>query len=791
MDETEVVQRTSSEDAAMVRFGVAEKQMSTTPNNIRVPDRQSPLARAGAVRRLALTAALATAIALMLPASAVAEFTTPALVSGTESRQFEDAEAPALARDGDYVAFQGAVAGVSGVWRRNLETGAVEPVATAYDAGAPGLSAPTAVVAAGDAKAPSISFDGRYIAFTTTADLEPEHLNHAGEPEGEPAADKGCPEVYVRDMEVPASEAGAYTLAAAVGESGAGILFEGKCGELGGAQAAPGVALSANGRSVAFTVLTRSNLTRGAGCAPSTPLAQCPPETPSSEVAVRNLETGTTTVVSVTPDGQPTPGGGAFPSEETETYQLRAGSTQLGDQITASTAAISGDGSTVAWLGTDVPAQVPGSQEIEAHFRASSEVEPLWRRIADGASASTRRLLAGAGLEFFFNKAELLEAIKGGSFVAVFSGQVFIPPVLSEDGETVAVISNAPRPAQVPSLEDAEHEGGENPPQSDAYAVRVGDDPAIQPQVIPLTETPNYDNLETASEGYLKDIAISPDGTHIAFDCERSQLTTPSLSVISPPSLFRSDQTYVANLELGTLQRATVTYDGEEPVGGDPGLLSFSGQGGLLAFASGAMNLFYGDAVNASEVYLSEEVSSSAQPAPEHLSAVPNEAPPQQEWKLNATATAARDGSVLVDVQVPGAGRLAVQAGAQLPATADAAVTKRFRTTGAKPTRRSSAGKERARSASKSVRLITRIIAKAAMNTATATRLQLRLRAASAYRATIAGRHGLYATLELSFASNGKPTLTEQIPVTFRSLVGGKSAKSRSKSTRKKRRASK
>lgn len=764
--------------------------MSTTPNNTRTPvDRSSPTG-AGAIRRLLPIVALATAIALTLPASAVAEFTTPTLLSGTGSRQFEDAEAPALARDGDYVAFQGSVAGVAGVWRRDLETGAIEPVATAYSADAPELGALSEAVAAGDAKAPSISADGRYIAFTTTADLEPEHLNHAGEAEGEPAADKGCPEVYVRDMEVPATEPGAYTLAAAVGESGAGIVFEGKCGELGGAQAAPAVALSANGRSVAFTVLSRSNLTRGADCAPSTPTAQCPPETPSSQVAVRNLETGATTVVSVTPDGQPTPGGGAFPSEETETYQLRPGSTQLGDQITASTAAISGDGSTVAWLGTDVPAQVPGSQEIEAHFQPSSEVEPLWRHIADGAGASTRRLLAGAGLEFFFNKAEQLEVIKGGSFVAVFSGQVFIPPVLSEDGETVAVISNAPRPAEVLSLEEGEHAGGENPPQSDAYAVRVSDDPAIEPQVIPLTETPNYDNLETASEGYLKDVAISPDGTRIAFDCERSQLITPSLSVISPPSLFRSDQTYVANLELGTLQRATVTYDGEEPVGGNPGLLSFSGDGGQLAFASAAMNLFYGDAMNASEVYLSEEARSSAQPAPEHLAAMPNEAPPQQEWKLNATATAERDGSVLVDAQVPGAGWLAVQADAQLPATASAANTKRSRGASAKRDR-GSTDKKRVRTASKSVRLITRAIAKASMSAATDARLQLRLRAASAYRAMIAGRRGLYATLKISFAASGKPALTEQIPVTFRSLIGAKSSNRRPKSTRKKRGASK
>jgi hypothetical protein len=733
------------------------------------------------MRRTAAMIALAAAAALLLPTSAAAEFTLPTLLSGTQQLQFESADAPALAREGGFVAFQGSLAGVSGVWRRDLQTGAIEPVATTYDKATPELSAPNEALAAPGASAPSISADGRYVAFTTTADLEPEHDNLAGEAEGEPAADRGCPEVYVRDMDLSASVSGAYTLAAAVGQSGAGIVFGGGCGGVAGAQAAPGVALSANGRSVAFTVLSRSNLARGAGCPLSTPPAQCPLETPASQVAVRDLETGTTTVVSVTPEGQPTPGGGAFPSEQSETHPLSPASTVLGNQITASTAAISGDGSTVAWLGTEVPAQVPGSEEIEKHFPASYEVEPLWRRIADGGGAFTRRLLAGAGLDFFFNRSELAEVVNGGSFVAEFSGRVFIPPVLSEDGDTVAVISNAPRPAEVPSVEL----GGHYPPQSDAYAVRVSDDPATAPQVIPLTETPDYDDFGTAAEGFVKDVAISPDGSRIAFDCERSQLTLPALSLISPPTSFLSDQTYVANLGLGTLQRATVTYDGAEPTGGAPGLLSLSGQSGLLAFASATTNLFYGDAMNTSEVYLSQEVPNQAQTAVEHLSGMPNEAPPQLAWKLNATAIEQRDGSVMVDAQVPGGGRLAVQAGAQLPATA----TKRSHSASARG-RRSSNSSKSASATSTGVRLITRTIAHASMSAATASRLQLHLRAGLAYRARIASKHGLYAVLHISFIADGHRTLTAQIPVIFHSTTGSTATKtSGRKAIRKKRRA--
>lgn len=183
------------------------------------------------MRRTAAMIALAAAAALLLPTSAAAEFTLPTLLSGTQQLQFESADAPALAREGGFVAFQGSLAGVSGVWRRDLQTGAIEPVATTYDKAAPELSAPNEALAAPGASAPSISADGRYVAFTTTADLEPEHDNLAGEAEGEPAADRGCPEVYVRDMDLSASVSGAYTLAAAVGQSGAGIVSEADAGE--------------------------------------------------------------------------------------------------------------------------------------------------------------------------------------------------------------------------------------------------------------------------------------------------------------------------------------------------------------------------------------------------------------------------------------------------------------------------------------------------------------------------------------------------------------------------------
>jgi hypothetical protein len=693
-----------------------------------------------------LIALLALAVsALTLSASANADFTHARLLSGTPQIQFDQADAPAVAHDAPYVTFQGELANTSGVWRRDLVSGTVEPVAVG-EAGDPAVSAP-------DAAAPSISADGRYVAFTTTADLEPEHTPLGGEhAEGEPAADAGCPEVYVRDMTLPADTPGAYTLASAL-DGGEGITFAGSCGSvsegfsLAGAQAAPAVALSADGRIVVFTVLSSSNL----GAGPGGQLT-----TPASQVAVHDLDTGATTLVSVTPEGQPTPSGGAFPSTESEQliYVGTAQISQMGNDVTGSTAAISGDGTSVAWLGTNVPAQVPGSgSEIEKGISdaagrqsAASEIEPLWRHIADASNASTRRLLAGAGLDFFFSRDQALEIVQGGSFVDTGGSPVlFIAPVLSEDGLTVALISNAPRPAALSGLEL-----DEGLPQTDAYVVRVQDDLAIAPQVEPLTETPNYDTT-TAAYGFIRDIAISPDGSRVAFEAERDQFSLPELALVSPSATNRVPQTYEANIPLGTLQRVTTTYNGAEPLG-PAGLLSFSGDGTTLAFASEATNLFYGNALASSQVYLTEELPSNVSAAAEWTGSLPLEPLPTPSWSLDATAIGQGNGSVLVRVQTPGPGKLEVRAAAELPASEG------HQATHSKARRSTKTGGPSLR---------TRTVAHAATVTHVPEKLQLQLRVGKSYRALVNSKAGLYAILRITFAAVGHRTLVRQIPITF------------------------
>jgi hypothetical protein len=710
----------------------------------------------------------------VLVSAAAADFTAATLLSGTPQFQFERASAPALSADGRYAVFQGVLADIPGVYRRNLQTGAIEEVAGG-DAANPSepCNSEKDPLDACDAAAPSISANGQYIAFTTTADLQPE--GSEGKPQGEPAGDKGCPEVYVRNMgtasePLPAGTPGAYTLASALDGSSTGIKFlscapsaEGFA--VAGAQAAPAVAISADGRHVAFTVLSTSNLTHEPGCPAQTPLAECPAETQPSQVVVRDLETDTTTLVSATPQGQPTPAGGAFPSSESEGAFLTIPTVnEYSDQATGSTAAISADASTVAWLGTNVPDQVPSATDVAERGAGLAplqrEAEPLWRRIADGPTAVTKRLLAGAGLNFYFRPAiedNNVDGVFDGSFIGA-PGAVFIPPALSENGRTVAVIANAPTPAN----EGSWIRGILSRPDADTYVVRVPEG-SEEPQATALTVTPDY-----AAEGRVlrsvKDVAISPDGNRIAFDTGRSQFDLPSLAFAGPPftNLNSNAETFEANLALGTLQRVTSTYNELEP-NGEAGLLAFSATG-QLAFASTATNLFFGDGVPSSQVYLTQEIPLGPSAAPQELGATPGGPMPVAEWTLSATAVGQADGSVLVQAQVPGAGRLSATARAQLPKNSRTKAAKRSRKVAG---RKASASRTpRKRSGTTAVPLST-VTPGAATSVAVSSFVQLHLRVLTRYRSLIAKGLGLYALVRVTFTAPGHAPLVKEIPVTF------------------------
>jgi hypothetical protein len=752
------------------------------------------------VRRLAPAFGLGAIAAVCLLASAAdADFTPAALLSGTPNVQFTEAKAPALATEAPYAVFQGVVGGVEGVFRRNLETGQIQPVATSYAGKTAEFGAPAPAFSTPEAASPSVSANGQYVAFTTIQDLEPQELPDGP---GEPSADQGCPEVYVRDMQAqpapePALEAmrehPAYKLASA------GFDYEDAPGASGpvcprpphqgfaiaGAQAAPAVALSANGQQVAFTVLSWSNLDEGQ-------------LTPPSQVAVHNFETGATTLVSVTPEGKATPNGGAYPSTYSEaenTHEIGGeggfpveSQGSFGDEYTGSSAAISADGSTVAWLGTNITEQVPGSPTTGG----GSEVEPLWRRIANGASATTERLLGAAGLDFGYFQWEEGKPVELGALVSPSVFPEFIPPVLSKDGRTVAVLANAPPTAGV---ESARLSSEANEPSSNVYVVHIPAETET-PVVTPLTVISNY-AAPQAAVGNVIDLAISAEGTRVAFETMRTQFDSPPVALVSPPNSYTHlFETYVANLALGTLQRVTNTYDGAEP-NGSASLLSFSGDEQTLAFASRATNLFFGDAIDASEVYLANEEAGSTEVAPTVLQAPPPGTAPGPDWLLSATAAAEANGEVTVYAQVPGAGSLAAVARAQIPPPS-AVVEGRHKRSHASPAARPRGVVAVHRRGRRQQRppaaggvggtAPTSTVALAGATAVQPTELELHLRVEAPFATLVDRATGLYAIVNVTFTAPGRPALSQQIPVTFHLLAktskAGKYAKRSAKNAK-------
>ena len=93
------------------------------------------------MRGRACAGAVLLGFALSLPwaGTAAASFGPIQLVSKSAAEQATEALSPAISADGRYLAFRGAIGGLKGVFRKDLTTGAVTPVATgnAYVANAP------------------------------------------------------------------------------------------------------------------------------------------------------------------------------------------------------------------------------------------------------------------------------------------------------------------------------------------------------------------------------------------------------------------------------------------------------------------------------------------------------------------------------------------------------------------------------------------------------------------------------------------------------------------------------
>jgi len=752
----------------------------------------------GRLRGVLVGIALLSGLIACAPAGADV-FGSIALVSASPTEQADYAHDPAISGNGQYAVFDGSIGGVTGVWRReNRPAGAVEEVA------------------GGDAELPSISANGQYVSFTTNEGAHlPEITGGLPDPKHETHE---APNVYVRNMALPPTDPAAFELASAVSGSTQALTYEyaskentpketesrQKEVEEYGSLAAGRSALSANGREVAFVTTALSDLNQTQAEIDANGSAAI---TPPLEVAVRDLETDTTEIVSVeydpatgTPaiDGEtgrprPAPVGqegsityGAVYSEHGIPKFIPAVPYTVSPSVGAS---ISGDGSTVAWMGQQIAAQVP---TLAGESLRPKYAEPLWRRIVDGPLVPTRRVAGGsdptnpdcaASGETELPEQSSLSDPCQGPFkteptlgVWTGGGEGDVVPRLSENGETVLFIANAPLVALGSDfgLDTSEGRNG------DLYVASMREGLSRQQAVTPLTEIASGEEKNYADNAPIVDMAISADGTQVAFATKRIVFPLGVPAYVSAPlSVPGMVELYEIDLADETLTRVTEGYEGgpsehphQTPIAGSrdqyttlgDGSLSpsFSGNGDLLAFSSTASNLVYGDGntpninetnLDGSDAFVVPRVVFGATPTPEVISAAPPNPTSTPSWRLQVTASTSANGSVRLFVEAPGAGTL--RAGASAAMKISSAVTGR-------------AG-DRARHVRShvSVRTLTVATAKRLEQASGGGLVTLVLTPAPKYKALAARPGGLSANAEVAFSAPGHPVLHASIEVTF------------------------
>jgi hypothetical protein len=790
-------------------------------------------------RMLAVALACAAALTLLcaLPVPAGADVFGPiSLVSqgpfGGELEQAEYAHDPAISGNGDYVAFDGSFGGVTGVWRRDLQTGAVEQVA------------------GGDAELPSISEDGQYVSFTTNEDLTLPAISH-GRPDATPHAE--AVNVYVRNMgeqpaptesEEAARPAGerAFTVISAVDGSEEPLTYAGGSTDTGSA-AVGRSAIDAAGNEVAFVTTAVSNLVRypkvekeeeEKGETPK-------PHTPKLQVAVRYLDTRATILVSrcyIEPRCEPaaepavsavegsTDYGAVYPGQSASFEP----SPPYGDYSLSPPpgASLSADGSTVAWMGDDIGQQAPLLSE---ETRNPDYTEPLWRRIEPGSETATERVTGGSdpgnpacaasGEGSLPASASTSDPCQGpfiveeqtpvGGILNVAGGQTgdFVPR-LSADGELVAFVS------QAPLVTAGENFGrGKSGQESDLYVASMAPGLTRDQALTQVTELAGGEGAGLADTAPIFDFDISPDGLQVAFATVRTRFPLGSPAFVSTPAGEPGmNELYDADLADGTLTRVTHGYQsadeagehphepapaGEDPYKAQPGdgalSPSFSSDGDLLAFSSTASNLVFGDgnspplglpqtgSFDGSDAFAVSRTLIAATPTPNESSPAPEPAF-EPAWNIGVTALSRTNGTVLLYVRAPGVGSLQARArGAVVVASARGA-RGAHGARAAHHTRRAS----RARVIEA---VVTRTVATGATGTTGAGLTTLTLTLAPFYAALARERGGLSATVTVTFTAPGRPALHATIPVTFlRAEKGAKTkrgaaARSRKRSPRK------
>ena len=574
-----------------------------------------------------LLACAAVALSLLAPASAGAFYGYGAQIVSADFARGEQGDAAtvfaAISADGRFVAIQTRARNffadddpdppgeyrAGGVFRFDLETQALEKVADGdlFDEGS------NAFLRRG-ASNPSISADGRYVAFATAEPLVAADANdHV--------------DVYVRDMSLPIGTAGAYDLVSARDGGDVPAAYGAPAvqtpGSEPGSDVSRGVAISADGRRVAFRTEAPTDLPASGNV-----------DVPAGQVLVRDRLTNSTALVTARRDS----GTGAMTA-------VPAGGA-LG-------AALSADGTTVAWTG--------GNAGDQSRFLGGETPDPsfpyyLWRRVADGPGAPTRRITGLADPDD-----PACPPGASNNFDQISTGPCYGPltdqeanrtsisgqlPALSADGRTVAFLTGAgPRPLAFTG------------PGLDLYLTHM--DPGLTRKEATVELTRDTVGTDAATASPLGSVAISADGRHLAVTTVRTKFVLPALQLLGEPRPVPGPrELYAVDLQAGTIERVARSYD-EGDIGADvlngPTL---SADGSRIAFASFAANLFFGDANATTDAFVAErtpeEPPTPPPPAPGAglESTVEDDHGPSIAVRVRQLA----DGAVQLTVSVPAAG---------------------------------------------------------------------------------------------------------------------------------------
>lgn len=477
---------------------------------------------------------------------------------------------------------------------------------------------------------PSISADGRFVAFSTAQPLVAADTNDNVD-------------VYRRDMSLSTPASGVCTgstpppcpfeLASArnggTQPAAYGPPATPSTGGDPGASASRGVAISADGQRIAFRTEASSDL-------PAQPTA----DTPAGQVFVRDLAAESTQLVTAARD---------------------LGTDQMTEQPAAGAigAAISADGTTVAWTGNNAAAQT--------RFLGGENTDPtffyyLWRRAPFGAGEPTRRI---AGLSDPDDPVcRQLEAENPGmttSFIATASGPCYGPlteresisdisgqlPALSGDGNTVAFLTAAgPRPLAVTGL------------GLDLFITRM--DPGLSRKQATTELTRDAANSGAALSAPITSATISRDGRFIAVTSSRTQFSLPTLQLAGAPRAVPGPhELYLIDLEQHTIERAAHSTAGEDVDGEILDGLSVSADASRIAFTSFAGNLFHGDANQRADAFVvTREPEPSPTGAGSAASAGESSIETFRRRHISARLRTIRDGIAVISVSVPAAGRI-------------------------------------------------------------------------------------------------------------------------------------